>query len=64
MNFVYKAEAFTQEELDYEYKEVITTFYKRVKILLHYQNMALSNPTHIKRLLLFFLGFMKKKLRT
>ncbi|EDZ63344.1 protein containing radical SAM domain protein/B12 binding domain [Sulfurimonas gotlandica GD1] len=62
MNFVYKAEAFTQEELDKEYKEVIATFYKRVKILLHYQNMALSNPTHIKRLLLFFLGFMKTKI--
>jgi radical SAM superfamily enzyme YgiQ (UPF0313 family) len=62
MNFVYKADAFTQEELDYEYKEVITTFYKRVKILLHYQNMALSNPTHIKRLLFFFFGFLKSKI--
>jgi len=61
MNFVYEPEGFTFDELNKEYKETIKTFYKRKHILLHYQSMVFSNPTHLIRLLRFFLGFLKSK---
>lgn len=62
MNFVYQADGFTEEELDHEYQEIIKAFYKRPQILLYYAKMSLSNLTHLKRLLLFFLGFIGSKI--
>jgi len=64
MNFVYKAEGFTEEELDSEYKEIITAFYKRPQILFYYTKMSLYNLTHLKRLLYFFIGFLGTKIKS
>jgi len=61
MNFVYQAEGFTKEELDYEYQEIIKSFYKRPQILWYYTKMSLVNFTHLKRLFRFFLGFAGSK---
>ena len=64
MNFVYQAEGFTEEELDHEYKEIITTFYKRPQILIYYTKMSLANLTHLIRLSKFFIGFMLSKIKS
>ena len=53
MNFVYKAEGFTEEELDKEYSDIIKTFYKRVKMLIYYTKMLIGNPLNMKRILTF-----------
>ncbi|WP_321778437.1 B12-binding domain-containing radical SAM protein [Sulfurimonas sp.] len=63
MNFVYQAEGFTEEELDYQYKEIIKSFYKRNEILLYYIKMSFANFTHLKRLGMFFLGLLGSKIR-
>ena len=63
MNFVYQAEGFTEEELDREYKEIITAFYKRPQILIYYTKMSLTNFTHLFRLLRFFIGFIASKIK-
>lgn len=62
MNFVYQAEGFTAEELDAEYQEIIKSFYKRPQILWYYTKMSISNLTHLKRLGMFFLGFLRSKI--
>ncbi len=61
MNFVYKAEGFTEEELDKEYQEILTGFYKRPQILWYYTKMSLCNLTHLKRLLRFGLAILATK---
>jgi hypothetical protein len=61
MNFVYQADGFTEEELDTEYQEIIKSFYKRPQILWYYMKMSLGNPTYLKRLSRFFLGFIGSK---
>jgi hypothetical protein len=62
MNFVYKADGFTEKELDTEYQEIIKAFYKRPQILWYYTKMSLANLTHLKRLSRFFLGFAASKI--
>jgi radical SAM superfamily enzyme YgiQ (UPF0313 family) len=62
MNFVYKADGFTEEKLDTEYQEIIKSFYKRPQILWYYTKMSLTNLTHLKRLSRFFLGFVSSKI--
>jgi len=64
MNFVYKADGFTEEELDIEYKEIITAFYKRPQILIYYTKMSLANLTHLKRLLKFLIGLIVSKINS
>jgi anaerobic magnesium-protoporphyrin IX monomethyl ester cyclase len=61
MNFVYRAEGFSEEELDGEYQEMIKSFYKRAPIMWYYTKMSLANLTHLKRLAMFFLGFLGSK---
>ena len=61
MNFVYQAEGFTEEQLDTQYQEILTGFYKRPKILLYYTKMSLYNLTHLKRLLRFGLAVLNAK---
>lgn len=63
MNFVYRADGFSEEQLDNEYKEIIKSFYKRPKILWHYTKMSLANLTHLKRLSMFLLGFLGSKIK-
>ena len=63
MNFVYRAEGFTEKELDREYQEIIKSFYKRPKILWYYTKMSLVNLTHLKRLTMFFFYFLKSKIK-
>jgi len=63
MNFIYQAEGFTEEELDKEYTEIIKAFYKRPQILWHYTKMSLVNLTHLKRLGMFFVGFVATKIK-
>jgi len=61
MNFVYQAEGFTEKELDIQYKEIITSFYKRNEILFYYVKMSFANLTHLRRLSMFLFGFLKSK---
>ena len=62
MNFVYQAEGFSEEELDTQYKEIITSFYKRNEILLYYIKMSFANLTHLKRLSIFLFAFLWSKI--
>jgi len=55
MNFVYKPDNISMEKLDYEYKEILLTFYKRGIILRHYLSVGLKNPNHFLRLFKFLL---------
>lgn len=61
MNFVYKAEGFTEKELDTHYREILSSFYQRPKILIYYTKMSLANLTHLKRLTKFLFGFLLSK---
>ena len=63
MNFVYKAEGFSEEELDKEYQEIIKSFYKRPQILWYYTKMSLANFTHLWRLTKFGVGFLYSKIQ-
>ena len=64
MNFVYQADGFTEKELDTQYQEIITAFYKRPKILWYYTKMSLYNLTHLKRLLRFGIAVLVSKLKS
>ena len=63
MNFVYQAEGFSEEQLDTQYQEIIKSFYKRPQILWYYTKMSLANLTHLKRLSMFFFGFLRSKIK-
>jgi anaerobic magnesium-protoporphyrin IX monomethyl ester cyclase len=63
MNFVYQAEGFSEQQLNTQYQEIIKSFYKRPKILWYYTIMSLANLTHLKRLAMFFLGFLGSKIK-
>jgi len=62
MNFVYQAQGFSEEQLDTQYQEIIKSFYKRPQILWYYTKMSLANLTHLKRLSMFFFGFLRSKI--
>ncbi|MBE9516424.1 MAG: B12-binding domain-containing radical SAM protein [Proteobacteria bacterium] len=64
MNFVWSPEGFTAEELDREYQEVLTSFYKRRQVGHHYLKMTLQHPNHMARLLRFGAGFVAAKARS
>ena len=53
MNFIFTPENLSMEKLDFEYKEILLTFYKRAVILKHYLGTGLRNPNHFVRLFKF-----------
>ncbi len=61
MNFVYTAEGFTESELDRIYQGIIKSFYRQKRVRRHYAKMTFSNPTHILRVLRFFIGFLRAR---
>ena len=59
MNFLWAPEGMTMEELNRQYKSVLTAFYSQPRIPWYYTKLTLQNPTHFFRLLRF-LGIMVK----
>jgi hypothetical protein len=64
MNFVWAPEGFTVEELDREYQGVLTAFYRRPKVGLHYLKLMVAHPGHVARLSRFLAGFAVAKARS
>ncbi len=62
MNFVWAPEGITVEELDRQYQQILTAFYKRPQIGWYYTKLTLRYPTHMLRLLRFALGFLRAKM--
>jgi len=64
MNFVWAPEGFTVEELDREYQGVLTAFYRRPKVGLHYLELMIQHPGHVARLSKFLAGFALAKIKS
>jgi radical SAM superfamily enzyme YgiQ (UPF0313 family) len=64
MNFVWAPDGFTVEELDREYQGVLTAFYRRPKVTLHYMKLMALHPGHVARIARFLLGYALAKLRS
>ena len=64
MNFVWAPEGFTVEELDREYQAVLTAFYRRPKVGLHYLKLMIQHPGHVARLSKFLAGFALAKTKS
>lgn len=64
MNFVWSPEGISVEELDRQYQEILTSFYRRPQIGRYYLKLTIAYPNHFYRLLRFGLGFLGAKLRS
>ncbi len=63
MNFIYEPENIPMDILNKEYKDILESFYKRPKILLHYVKNSILFPRHLLRLIKFGIGFFRSKFR-
>jgi hypothetical protein len=64
MNFIWAPDDISVETLDREYQKILLHFYQHPKIMHKYILMSFQNPTHLKRLGRFLLGFFKAKIRS
>jgi hypothetical protein len=64
MNFVWAPEGFTVEQLDREYQGLLTAFYRRPKVGLHYTKLMLMHPGHVARMSRFLLGYAVAKAKS
>ena len=64
MNFVWSPEGISVEELDRQYQQILTAFYRRPQIGWYYTKLTFKYPNHFFRLLRFGLGFLNAKLRS
>jgi radical SAM superfamily enzyme YgiQ (UPF0313 family) len=64
MNFVWAPQGMSIEELDRQYQEVLTAFYRRPQVFWYYLRMTIRYPTHLLRLLRCGLGFLNAKLKS
>jgi radical SAM superfamily enzyme YgiQ (UPF0313 family) len=64
MNFVWAPEGMSIEQLDRQYQEVLTAFYRRPQVFWYYLRMTIRYPTHLLRLLRCGLGFLNAKLKS
>jgi radical SAM superfamily enzyme YgiQ (UPF0313 family) len=64
MNFVWAPEGMTVEQLDREYQDILTSFYRRPQVGHYYLKLTLQYPNHFYRLLRFGLGFLGAKLKS
>ncbi|MGH8550185.1 MAG: B12-binding domain-containing radical SAM protein [Methylococcales bacterium] len=62
MNFIWAPEGLTIQELDFEYQNILKYFYKQQRVMHKYMALAIKDPTHLKRLLHFLLGFLCAKM--
>ena len=60
MNFHLAPEEMTLDDLDREYKRILSAFYGRPSVLLHYIKMTLRNPDHLLRLVRFGIGYLTR----
>ncbi|MGH8552268.1 MAG: hypothetical protein ACRERS_03155, partial [Methylococcales bacterium] len=61
MNFIWAPEGLSIKELDLEYQNILKGFYKQRKVMHKYLALAFKDPTHLKRLLRFLIGFLGAK---
>lgn len=64
MNFLWAPEGMTIEEVDKEYRSVLTAFYSQAKIPWYYLKFSLRHPGHFLRLLKFGGVFALHKIRS
>ncbi len=57
MNFVWTAEGLTQEQLNKNYRDILTGFYMQRRVQKHYARFTFKHPHHLGRLFKF-LGLM------
>ena len=63
MNFFWTAEGLTQEQLDRDYRRILTSFYRQPRVQHHYARFTLRHPHHLLRLGRFLGGMLAAKLR-
>lgn len=63
MNFLWTAEGLTQEQLDKNYREILTGFYMQHRVQKHYARFTLKHPHHLLRLGKFLLLMAHSKIR-
>lgn len=64
MNFVWAPEGLTIKQLDFEYQNILKSFYKQRKVMHKYGVLAIKDSTHLKRLSRFIGGYLKAKLKS
>lgn len=64
MNFVWAPEGIGIEELDREYQALLSAFYRRPQVALHYLGLSLRHPHHVVRLARFGAGYAWAKLKS
>ncbi len=64
MNFIWAPEGLTIKELDFEYQDILKTFYRQRRVMHRYLKLALIDPAHLKRLFRFLLGYLGAKFRS
>ncbi|MCI0655264.1 MAG: B12-binding domain-containing radical SAM protein [Methylococcaceae bacterium] len=64
MNFIWAPEGLSIKELDLEYQNILKAFYKQRRVMHKYLVLAIKDPTHLKRLFLFLMGFLNAKFRS
>jgi len=63
MNFIWTAEGLTQEQLDKNYKEILSGFYMQHRVQKHYARFTFRHPHHLGRLSKFLLLMATSKSR-
>ena len=61
MNFIWTAEGLTQDQLDKNYKDILTSFYMQHRVQKHYASFTFRHPHHLGRLIKFLLLMSKSK---
>ncbi|MHC5211174.1 MAG: B12-binding domain-containing radical SAM protein [Planctomycetota bacterium] len=64
MNFVWAPDGFTVEQLDREYQGVLTAFYRRPRVGLHYMKLMAMHPGHVARMSRFLAGYAVAKTKS
>ena len=64
MNFLWHPEGLTIQELDREYQNILTGFYRQRRVIHKYIAMSLRHPEHLTRLARFLGGYLQAKLRS
>lgn len=64
MNFIFAPEGLTIRELDFEYQNILKSFYRQKRVMDTYVSLAVRDPAHLKRLMRFLIGFLGAKIKS
>lgn len=64
MNFVWAPEGLTVDQLDRDYQEVLSSFYRQTRVRRAYVRMSLAYPGHLARLARSGLGYAAARLQS